>query len=146
MHLLESLPERLQRKITVSENGCWLWFPVRKDGYTLAYWEGTRPLGHRLVWELLVGPIGEGMQLDHVKELCESKNCVNPAHLEEVTPLKTLDGLEETTPRLIVPKDMNTPQRIPTFAKTDSIESARFVLSLAIESGGHATDLDESLP
>ena len=88
MHLLESLPERLQRKITVSENGCWLWFPVRKDGYTLAYWEGTRPLGHRLVWELLVGPIGEGMQLDHVKELCESKNCVNPAHLEEVTPLE----------------------------------------------------------
>jgi hypothetical protein len=88
MHSLTELPDRLQSKITISEEGCWLWHPVRKDGYTLAYWEGKRPLGHRLVWELLIGPIGEGMQLDHVKELCTARNCVNPAHLEEVTPLE----------------------------------------------------------
>jgi hypothetical protein len=86
---LTDLPERLQNKITFSAaTGCWLWHPVRKDGYTLAYWKGKRPLGHRLVWELLVGPIPEGLHLDHVAARgCTNKNCVNPAHLEPVTPL-----------------------------------------------------------
>ena len=37
---------------------------------------------HRLVYEALVGPIPEGMTLDH---LCQSKSCYNPDHLEVVT-------------------------------------------------------------
>ncbi len=41
---------------------------------------------HRFAYELLVGPIPEGLELDHVKERgCTSKACVNPAHLEPVT-------------------------------------------------------------
>lgn len=37
---------------------------------------------HRVVYELLVGPIPEGLQLDH---LCRNRVCGNPDHLEPVT-------------------------------------------------------------
>lgn len=37
---------------------------------------------HRVVYEALVGPIPDGMQLDH---LCRNRACVNPMHMEPVT-------------------------------------------------------------
>jgi hypothetical protein len=40
---------------------------------------------HRVVYEALVGPIPEGLTLDH---LCRVKDCVNPAHLEPVTAIE----------------------------------------------------------
>jgi hypothetical protein len=39
-------------------------------------------MAHRLAYELLVGPIPDGLTLDH---LCRTRNCINPWHLEPCT-------------------------------------------------------------
>lgn len=41
-----------------------------------------RPVAHRAMYEAFVGPIPEGLTIDH---LCRRPACVNPAHLEAVT-------------------------------------------------------------
>ena len=65
---------------------CWLWTAKTSDGYGLMRLRGRMVLVHRLAYELLVGPIPERLQLDHVRERgCDHRNCVNPAHLEPVT-------------------------------------------------------------
>lgn len=66
---------------------CWDWTgTINKTGYgTFTYSENgkTRTTNaHRAVYTLLVGPIPEGLTLDH---LCRNKACVNPEHLEPVT-------------------------------------------------------------
>jgi hypothetical protein len=59
--------------------GCWTY-----DGVIDRYGYGRRGgrLVHRLAYAELVGPIPEGLQLDH---LCRNRACYNPAHLEPVT-------------------------------------------------------------
>jgi len=63
---------------------CWLWTdPLNRYGYgRFARTSAHRVLAHRYAYELLVGPIGEGLTLDH---LCERPACVRPSHLEPVT-------------------------------------------------------------
>ena len=64
--------------------GCWVCpLGVGGTGYAFVSDEGGGLLrAHRLVYELLVGPIPAGFDLDH---LCRVRNCVNPDHLEPVT-------------------------------------------------------------
>lgn len=70
---------------TVDEaTGCWVWgLSTNADGYGLT----ERTLAHRLLYERHVGPIPEGMELDH---LCRVRLCVNPAHMEPVTHLENV--------------------------------------------------------
>jgi hypothetical protein len=64
-------------------NGCWLWTGVHIGaGYGQASLNGVRQVAHRVAYELTVGPVPEGLQLDH---LCRNRGCVNPDHLEPVT-------------------------------------------------------------
>lgn len=69
-----------------SADDCWLWMgKVNNSGYGSIHVK-PKPKGptlvHRYAYELLVGPIPEGRELDH---RCRNRRCVNPAHLELVT-------------------------------------------------------------
>lgn len=62
---------------------CWLWTASHIRGYGKWSKDGRSYLAHRSAYEQLRGEIPEGLQLDH---LCRTTLCVNPWHLEPVTP------------------------------------------------------------
>ena len=67
----------------VDESGCWLWQGYKNPkGYGIAGHNGKICRAHRVMYEELVGPIPEGLDIDH---LCRVRHCVNPDHLEPVT-------------------------------------------------------------
>ena len=69
---------------------CWEWLGAKLvKGYGHFFLGGTRQegnrrwvLAHRFAYEELVGPIPDGLDLDH---LCRNVGCCNPAHLEPVS-------------------------------------------------------------
>lgn len=71
---------------TSSPDGCWLWTGVRdRGGYGQTTVKGKTKNAHRTVYKAVVGPIADELQIDH---LCRVRHCVNPDHLEPVTPLE----------------------------------------------------------
>ena len=62
---------------------CWVWTAkLTTSGYARLKAKSEDGQAHRFAYELLVGPIPEGLQIDH---LCRVRHCVNPSHLEPVT-------------------------------------------------------------
>ena len=84
MQAMGSLEDRFWKKVEKTP-GCWLWTGATNGRYG-HMGRGGRGAGHvyvhRLAYELLVGPIPEGLTIDH---LCENPLCVNPAHLTVAT-------------------------------------------------------------
>lgn len=76
--------QRLEPRINICElTECWLWAGQQnRNGYGRIKVQGRWLMVHRLVYELHIGPIGEGLVLDH---LCRNRLCCNPKHLEPVT-------------------------------------------------------------
>lgn len=65
-------------------NDCWLWQgQLDKDGYGTFYLRRVGRRAHRVGWYMLNGEIPEGMVVNHV---CGHRNCVNPQHLDLLTP------------------------------------------------------------
>lgn len=78
-------------------DSCWLWRAYTRNGYGVFHptnYEKSEG-AHRYAYQLLIGPIPEGLQIDH---LCFVRNCVNPAHLEPVTPQENSRRKPSTNP------------------------------------------------
>lgn len=80
----EDRRRRFMSKFEETASGCWEWTAgIHKSGYGMFYGgRGQTTKAHRWGYMLFVGPIPEGLVLDH---LCRNPKCVNPDHLEPVT-------------------------------------------------------------
>jgi len=87
--------ERFWASVNKTES-CWLWTgaPTESGGYgviNIVRAAGKQPYGaHRFSYELLVGPIEPGMQIDHI---CHTPLCVNPEHLRPVDHKRNQENL-----------------------------------------------------
>src|SRR5215210_1113553 len=79
-----NLSDQFLSKVEVSDTGCWLWTAGRTGpGYGAFWYQGRVTTAHRALYLETKGPIPKGWEVDH---LCRVRHCVNPDHLEPVTP------------------------------------------------------------
>ena len=97
--------DRFVAKLEVDENGCWLWQGAltKQDrpgggGYPRFKQGQKTVLAHRLSYQEWVGPLVEGMEIDHS---CNVRSCVNPDHLIQVTP-------RQNASRVVRPNSLKT--------------------------------------
>lgn len=77
---------RFMEKVSIAGDECWPWEgSMRANGYG-RFGEPTK-LAHRMSYEYFRGEIPDDLQLDH---LCRNRGCINPWHLEPVTPRENL--------------------------------------------------------
>ena len=70
---------------------CWLWTGAKTSlGYGYFWWDGKVGPAHRFSYEINVGPIPDGLGLDH-RATCP-KSCVNPTHLRPTTQKQNLEN------------------------------------------------------
>lgn len=82
----ESTVYRRERYVIDPITGCWNWaLKGRKVGYGIDCVNGKAKSAHRASYERYFGSIPPKM---HVHHKCENPACVNPEHLELVTPRK----------------------------------------------------------
>lgn len=79
------MSERFWAKVD-KQAECWIWTGSRSRWHRYGIFRHpnkTTISAHRFAYCALVGPVPDGLHLDH---LCRNRLCVNPAHLEPVTP------------------------------------------------------------
>ena len=107
------LGERFWSKVDrCGPDECWPWLAGKTKGYgTICLkigdvWRSRR--AHRLVYAALIGPIPEGLTLDH---LCRNHDCCNPGHCEPVTNKENI--LRGTCPTAVNARKTHCPQGHP---------------------------------
>lgn len=78
-----ALIARFWMKVKPDSSGCWEWTASKRNGYG-QFGASARHIepAHRVAYELLIGPIPNGLVIDH---LCRNTACCNPEHMEPVT-------------------------------------------------------------
>ena len=91
---------RFHRHYRIDEGtGCWIWTGGCSAGYGMFCMDGWMVQAHRAAYILFVGPIPEGMTLDH---LCRTPLCVNHEHLEPVPHIVNVQrGLQQRHPVVV---------------------------------------------
>lgn len=88
-----SFEERFWCKVDqeTTPEGCWTWTAYRSpDGYgRFGIYTGRNAVAHRVSYELEVGPIPDGMNIDHK---CHNRACVRPDHLRAVTQKQNVEN------------------------------------------------------
>lgn len=88
---MDALRAHILARVAFEDRGyatrCWVWQRhCNPKGYARAklppHYKTSKAV-YRVSYELWVGPIPDGLHIDH---LCRVPSCVNPAHLEPVTP------------------------------------------------------------
>lgn len=81
MILLERIEEKISRE---PMSGCWIWTgALSGGGYAQAGINRKTVYVHRLAYEAFRGCVPAGQTIDH---LCRVRCCVNPWHMEAVSP------------------------------------------------------------
>ncbi len=91
---IQSQSDRFWSKVDKSGE-CWLFQgTTARGGYGTVWFYGKHRLAHAVSYELEIGPIPEGLVIDH---LCRNHACVRPSHLEAVTDkVNILRGISPT--------------------------------------------------
>lgn len=132
--------EKILSKINKTDY-CWIWKgEIKSNGYGRCYFNGKNNSAHRLVYELLVGEIPKGLEIDH---LCRNPKCVNPKHLEPVTHLENVRRSlpfrklkthckqgHEFTPDNITRRNANNPERVCIKCKNENMRKLNLKKSL----------------
>lgn len=93
-----SVCERIKASIILNENGCWVWQKrISENGYGQVSINHKSLLAHRVAYQAFVAPLIDGLQIDH---LCKNRACVNPEHLEQVTPRENIHRSDAVYKRL----------------------------------------------
>lgn len=83
---MTDIRRRIADNVAIEDRGfvspCWIWQRATEKGYARFDIAGRATRVHRASYEAHVGPIPEGLVIDH---LCRVTACVNPTHLEPVT-------------------------------------------------------------
>lgn len=87
MRKIEIATTRFWKKVDKTST-CWNWTGARTSGgygnFSIVAVRKNQDwiVAHRYAYQQLIGPVPDGMDLDH---LCRNRRCVNPAHLEAVS-------------------------------------------------------------
>jgi hypothetical protein len=115
-----SVEDRFWAKVeTVPFHECWEWVgAVQSGGYGNIRVAGRNLKAHRLSFELNVGPIPEGLVIDHT---CRNRACVRPEHLEAVTQrVNVLRGDSKMARNAVQTHCVNRHEFTPENTKIDS--------------------------